>query len=286
MSDTQKAVAVKDTTDNTIAPVLVQELTPNDRLNRDLAVAKSLTDFIGQTDMALNIKGNRYIKAEAWNYIFSLFDLRPIITKTGMIADGTYKARCELLDKNDKIVVAADAVCSKSEYAKRTFDDYALLSMAETRAVAKAGRLKFGYFVSLAGFNPTPAEEIDCVISADIQPAPASNTQQAPASPCTQNQYTQDNSFVGDHSPATQKQKDLLLKMGEDSALVDTYDMKMASSEIVRLIAGKKAEKTKTKSDAKPVVAQPMEKKLTKAEKEQQEQKQRVEQMANTMPDY
>ena len=39
-------------------------------------------------------------------------------------------------------------------------DDYALRSMAQTRATSKALRQPLGFVMSLAGFDPTPAEEM------------------------------------------------------------------------------------------------------------------------------
>ena len=39
-------------------------------------------------------------------------------------------------------------------------DDYALRSMAQTRAVSKALRLPLGFIVALAGYEATPADEM------------------------------------------------------------------------------------------------------------------------------
>ena len=39
-------------------------------------------------------------------------------------------------------------------------DDYALRSMAQTRATSKALRQPLGFVITLAGFDPTPAEEM------------------------------------------------------------------------------------------------------------------------------
>ncbi len=55
---------------------------------------------------------------------------------------------------------AADAICSRSESKWQKADDYAVLSMAQTRATSKALRLPLGFVMTLAGFDPTPAEEM------------------------------------------------------------------------------------------------------------------------------
>jgi hypothetical protein len=54
-------------------------------------------------------------------------------------------------------------------------DDYALRSMAQTRAVAKALRLCLGWIMSLAGYEATPAEEMPCGSRAHpLRPKPKS----------------------------------------------------------------------------------------------------------------
>jgi hypothetical protein len=58
-------------------------------------------------------------------------------------------------------VGAAEAMCTTNEGRWRKADPYAVRSMAQTRAVSKALRLPLGFIMQLAGYSPTPAEEID-----------------------------------------------------------------------------------------------------------------------------
>lgn len=58
------------------------------------------------------------------------------------------------------VVGRAEAMCSRAESTWATRDDYALRSMAETRAESRAFRRAIGWIVHLAGYNPTPAEEM------------------------------------------------------------------------------------------------------------------------------
>ena len=46
---------------------------------------------------------------------------------------------------------------------KRSFDEYAICSMAQTRAVGKAYRLLIGWLMKSAGYEATPLEEMDGV---------------------------------------------------------------------------------------------------------------------------
>ena len=73
-----------------------------------------------------------------------------------------------------KKVGAAESMCSRSESKWKTSDDYAVRSMAQTRAVSKALRLPLGFIMELAGYSATPAEEIPTE-----QPRQRSMSQQA-----------------------------------------------------------------------------------------------------------
>ncbi len=59
-----------------------------------------------------------------------------------------------------RVVGSAEAMCSRSETTWANRDDYALRSMAQTRATSKAMRQPLGFVMALAGFDPTPAEEM------------------------------------------------------------------------------------------------------------------------------
>ena len=66
------------------------------------------------------------------------------------------------------------ATCSNKEHTKRSFADYAICSMAQTRAVGKAYRLSLGWLMKAAGYEATPAEEMhDVGTSAAVVASPA-----------------------------------------------------------------------------------------------------------------
>lgn len=73
-----------------------------------------------------------------------------------------HEAIVELINiTTGRVVGRGVAICSNQEAKKRTFDEYAIQSMAETRATGKAFRLCLGWIVKLAGYEGTPAEEVD-----------------------------------------------------------------------------------------------------------------------------
>jgi hypothetical protein len=66
------------------------------------------------------------------------------------------------------------ATCSNKEHTKKSFADYAICSMAQTRAVGKAYRLALGWLMKAAGYEATPAEEMsDLGTSAEVVTQPA-----------------------------------------------------------------------------------------------------------------
>lgn len=58
-------------------------------------------------------------------------------------------------------VFRAQAMCSNQEANWRNRDEYAIMSMAQTRASGKCARLPLGWIMPLAGYNPTPYEEME-----------------------------------------------------------------------------------------------------------------------------
>lgn len=71
-----------------------------------------------------------------------------------------YEAHVEIRTINGDVVGAAEAMCSNGESKRSGADEFAIRSMAETRAESRAYRKAIGWIISLAGFSPTPAEEM------------------------------------------------------------------------------------------------------------------------------
>jgi hypothetical protein len=59
-----------------------------------------------------------------------------------------------------RTIGAAEAMCSRNEHTWAKREDYALRSMAQTRATSKSLRGPLGFIVALAGYATTPAEEM------------------------------------------------------------------------------------------------------------------------------
>ena len=55
---------------------------------------------------------------------------------------------------------AGFAVCSNKESGKKFYQEFAIMSMAQTRAIGKAYRNCLAWIIRAAGYEPTPAEEM------------------------------------------------------------------------------------------------------------------------------
>ena len=123
------------------------------------AVAQSLAAVLDKQKLYSAIQGKRYVRVEGWTLLGSMLGVFPVCVWTRATEDG-WEARVEARTRSGAIVGAAEAECTRGEKTWAERDDYALRSMAQTRATSKALRLPLGFVVALAGFEATPAEEV------------------------------------------------------------------------------------------------------------------------------
>lgn len=130
-----------------------------------LDLAKHLKKYSIDNGLTCKIQGKDYAMVEAWGFAGSQLGIIPIIQSCDRIeAEGEIKYKATVRLENittGKLMGQAFAICSNKESKKKSFDEYAIASMAQTRATGKAYRLLIGWFMKASGFEPTPAEEID-----------------------------------------------------------------------------------------------------------------------------
>jgi hypothetical protein len=130
-------------------------------------MAKALAEVIRHQHLALTIQGRKYVKVEGWTTLGIMLGVvaREVTT---VEQDGIYIATVELVRLSDQAVISrASAECGSADeldrYGKPVWANrprYARRSMAQTRATGKACRLAFSWIMALAGYEPTPAEEM------------------------------------------------------------------------------------------------------------------------------
>ena len=142
-------------------------------INKDsmLQLATELSKLIKEKGLSSNIQGKQFVNVEGWQFCGASLGLMPIITETtDLTRRGTepgqveikYMAKCEVRNiTSGQLVATGVALCSNFERSKKGFDEYAILSMAQTRAIGKAYRNLLAWLMKAAGFEATPAEEMD-----------------------------------------------------------------------------------------------------------------------------
>lgn len=133
-----------------------------------ISFAGELKKLIIENRLFTNIKGKNYVNVEGWQIAGAFTGLYPVVESVENISEPPmvkYRAEVSLRDKEGNKVGYGVAICSNREAGKTGFDEYAVASMAQTRAVGKAFRLKIGWLLKVAGYETTPAEEMDTIIS-------------------------------------------------------------------------------------------------------------------------
>lgn len=143
---------------------------PSLKTTKDLAV--QLTKFIDDNRLSVNIAGKKYVMVEGWQFAGSQLGLTAIPTDAENVsadAEIKYKASAEVFHVSTGTLVSRGfAICSNKESKKKSFDEYAVASMAQTRAIGKAYRNNLSWLMKLAGFEGTPVEEISDTVKEDM----------------------------------------------------------------------------------------------------------------------
>lgn len=127
-------------------------------------MGKVLKEYVVKNKLFSNIKGRNYAHVEGWQFAGGLMGLFPRVREVKDLSSGQETKWMAIVDiinpQTDKVVSTGFAVCSSKEGSKKNFDEYAVLSMAQTRAIGKAYRNLIGWVMKLAGYEATPSEEM------------------------------------------------------------------------------------------------------------------------------
>lgn len=139
---------------------------PVEVLERATRVANALKDAVDRQGLIKRIQGKDHPLVEAWQTLGSMLGITAVCVATEATTDRhgkfAYKATMEARWRGE-VVGRAEAMCSTSENRWAKADDYAILSMAQTRATSKALKGPLGWVMKLAGYESTPAEEMQGV---------------------------------------------------------------------------------------------------------------------------
>lgn len=140
---------------------------------RQAAVA--LKEVISKKHRPVIFRGEQYLQFEDWQTVGGFFGSSVATGDAELVEiDGVrgFKAKARVIDSNGIEVSTAEAYCMKDEDNWKIKPLFQLASMAQTRAGAKALRNKFAWVAVLAGYSPTPAEEMAGVHEEAAEDAP------------------------------------------------------------------------------------------------------------------
>lgn len=233
----QYAAAIFDTSD------------PRNVIDRAASVAKELMPLVEKAKLFSMIQGKKYVKAEGWTTMLAMLGVFPQVEycrKLNRTDELAYEARVLLTTVKGAVIGAGEAICSSLERNWSNRDEFAIKSMAQTRATGKAARIGFSWIMSLAGYEPTPAEEM------------VSTAEEAHAEPPRSDPSHQSSTivtYISDVKAFRSKKGTEYFKFFDDDAVpYATFDRKVAEAAKLASEAHQQVELTYTTGEYGPKV--------------------------------
>lgn len=161
---------------------------PAEIIQRAAKVADALKDILQKQGLTSKIKGNEHVNIEGWQTVGTMMGVFPVkewveeLPWPDPVPDSVrgqkekglvfgYKASYRAQTLAGAVVGGAEGECKRTEGAPWTWGaDYAVKSMAQTRAMSKTLGSALRFIVTLAGYSGTPVEEMDDVGRPEPQP--------------------------------------------------------------------------------------------------------------------
>lgn len=135
-----------------------------DQVGQMTEMANILKTHIVSQKLYTTIAGKNYVHVDGWAFAGSMLGLFPKVSSVTDLSNDKeikWRADVELVNiKTGQVMSIGIATCSNKEGKKKNFDEYAVLSMAQTRAIGKAYRNLIGWVMKLAGYESTPSDEM------------------------------------------------------------------------------------------------------------------------------
>jgi hypothetical protein len=126
--------------------------------------AQALREVIERKPSKVVINGKTFLQFEDWQTLGRFYGVTAAARATNYIEQGRvrgYECHAEAIRADGQVISAAQAMCMDDESKWSDKPLFQLRSMAQTRAQAKALRNVLAWVVVMAGYAPTPAEEMD-----------------------------------------------------------------------------------------------------------------------------
>lgn len=152
--------------------------------------ASALADVVSKKKKPVIMNGEQYLEFEDWQTVGRFYGVTAKIISTNYIDYGNaqgFEAKAVALRTDGMEISAAEAMCLNDENNWKSKPLFQLRSMAQTRACAKALRNVLAWVVVLAGYIPTPAEEIQEMVDKTKSPIQPPQAKQAETQPQMKN---------------------------------------------------------------------------------------------------
>lgn len=142
--------------------------TPEELLLAAREAARALKSVIDSNDRPpVSFNGKQYLEYPHWQTIAKFYHCS-VATEGAEFVEiqgvPGFKAKAKVIDEKTGLLIgSAEAFCMRDEPNWKNKPYFQLASMAQTRAGSKALANKFRYVAIVAGYEPTPKEEMDGV---------------------------------------------------------------------------------------------------------------------------
>jgi len=127
-------------------------------------VADALASVVEDKKLYKQISGKKHVYVEGWTLLGSMLGVFPVLDgdPEEVEVNGVkgWRATVKAVRGDGSVVGRASALCLRSEANWKNRGEYAVMSMAQTRATSKALRQPLGFVMTLAGYAATPADEM------------------------------------------------------------------------------------------------------------------------------
>lgn len=173
---------------NTEVQVYEAQIVPAEKTAWGNSAAKELMRVVKEVGLSRKFGGDRpHLYAEAWQILGRFSGYHGICDEPVEIyEDGKltgFKAQAHVYNQDNMEVSRATSYCMRDEGNWKNKPMFQLASMAQTRALSKAYRLDLGWVAVMAGYSPTPAEEMDGVHPSPTTQSPKKSSPAASPAP-------------------------------------------------------------------------------------------------------
>lgn len=171
------------------AELLAMSRAPEIVLEEAAKAARALREIIEAKPRKVVLNGKTYLQFEDWQILGRFYGVTAVACDTNPVNFGKvqgFESHAEaLLVSSNQVISSAEAMCLDDEANWNAKPLYQLRSMAQTRACAKALRNVLAWVVVLAGYAPTPAEEMDNAKAVNVLPSAGSIPENVITARCT-----------------------------------------------------------------------------------------------------